>query len=201
MWSYLCGRVAQRNIDVLSAEKKVDRRLDDLQTNRLDVITSCVGRITHTWGEERNDALVNTSTLAWTYTRTVRKGEDTQDITKCSIANLKNEQKTINNENANMKRIKHKKEKLIVGRSAIKCRWRRCYEAEKREQQDGFYFLLFEINFRLSRSSQNQKSLDEIYEFYSKCQHVNAHHGVGAAAETIFSTLWKRQENKWYFNN
>ena len=32
-----------------------------------DVITSCVGRIT-SGGEEGNDALVNTSTLAWMYT-------------------------------------------------------------------------------------------------------------------------------------
>ena len=40
--SYLCGRVAQRNIDVLSAEKEVDGRLDDLQTNGLDGLRATI---------------------------------------------------------------------------------------------------------------------------------------------------------------
>jgi hypothetical protein len=50
--------------------------------------------------------------------------------------------------------------------------------------------LLFkwESNIRLSRSSQNQTSLDEICEFYRKCQvqHLNAHHRNKAATETNF---------------
>jgi hypothetical protein len=70
MWSYLCGRVAQRNIDVLSAEKKVDGRLDDLQNGMEgdDIMIWFVRWQDHRWGEDGMRSLVNTSTLAWTYT-------------------------------------------------------------------------------------------------------------------------------------
>jgi hypothetical protein len=54
--------MAQRNIDVLSAEK---RWTDDLQTNGLDGLRALAGSQVE---RDRNDALVNTSTLAWMYT-------------------------------------------------------------------------------------------------------------------------------------
>ena len=72
---------AQRNIDVTRQKKggRTSGRLADERTGRV----SCVGRITG-WGGIRNDVLVNTSTLAWTYTaddgvKEKHNGEDSLD--------------------------------------------------------------------------------------------------------------------------
>ena len=98
IWSYLCGRVAQRNIDVLSAEKKVDGRLDDLQNGMdgNDIMIWFVRWQDHRWGEDGMRSLVNTSTLAWTYTGDVgikekHEGEDLLHIIQrqSSIQKLK----------------------------------------------------------------------------------------------------------------
>ena len=76
MWSYLIWRK-----NPLSINRKAVCGLDNLQ-NWWDVITvrwqdhKLVGR-------GRNDVLVNTSTLAWTYTRKRRGYKETQNRGRC----------------------------------------------------------------------------------------------------------------------
>ena len=104
--------MAQRNIDVLSTEKKVGGRLDDLQTNGLRVLA----------GSQVEEGMTSS------YTGDVgikekHKRDDKLEITKGSIPKYhltcKMKQKPFNNSSGNTKRIKFK-EKFTVGRSAIK---------------------------------------------------------------------------------
>ncbi len=57
----------------LISREKVDGRLDDLQNGMdgNDIMIWFVRWQDHRWGEDGMRSLVNTSTLAWTYTRTV----------------------------------------------------------------------------------------------------------------------------------
>ncbi len=141
MWSYLCGRVAQRNIDVTQQKK---RWTDDLQTNGLDGRRALAG--------SQVEEGMTSSYTGDVGVKEKHNGEDKQEITKgsnpkCHLT-CKMKQKTINNSSGNTQRIKLK-EKFTVGRSArSKCRGRWCYEAERREQtvQDSIEWKILKIN-------------------------------------------------------
>ena len=115
IWSYLCGRVVQRNIDVLSTEKKVGGRLDDLQTNGLDGLRVLAG--------SQVEEGMTSSYTGDVGIKEKHKRDDKLEITKGSIPKYhltcKMKQKPFNNSSGNTKRIKFK-EKFTVGRSAIK---------------------------------------------------------------------------------